>query len=258
MASNPQSIEELLQDIVRGFQNLLGDNLVGVYLHGSLAMDSFHPLQSDVDFLVIVKEKPSNETKQKVADFLIKLSDEAPPKGLEMSIVLQKYLDQFIYPTPFEFHFGKEHISKYQAGTVNFNEVKTDKDLAAHFVVTRERGRALFGPDPKETFPVVPPENYLDSLMEDIEWFKHDIAKTPIYGILNLCRVLAYAQDKLITSKVEGGRWALKNVDAKYHEIIKRGLSAYESEEQINRPWDKKELEEFADYMIKQITNHIQ
>ena len=46
------SMQDLLTRLVANFRETLSKNLVGIYLHGSLAMGSFNPLTSDVDFLV--------------------------------------------------------------------------------------------------------------------------------------------------------------------------------------------------------------
>ena len=48
--------ERLLGAFVEQSRAILGENLVGVYLHGSLAMGCFNPRSSDVDLLVVVRE----------------------------------------------------------------------------------------------------------------------------------------------------------------------------------------------------------
>jgi predicted nucleotidyltransferase len=57
-------IQYYLQEIVRLFRKEMMDNLVGIYLHGSLAMRCFNPDKSDIDFLVIAKNKLTFETKK--------------------------------------------------------------------------------------------------------------------------------------------------------------------------------------------------
>jgi hypothetical protein len=46
------------------------------------------------------------------------------------------------------------------SGEINFDEPKTDPDLAAHFMITRSRGVTLFGPEIPEIFPKIP-ENFI-------------------------------------------------------------------------------------------------
>ena len=46
---------------INGFVELLkiklSDNLIGVYLHGSLAMNSYFPPKSDMDLIIITEDK---------------------------------------------------------------------------------------------------------------------------------------------------------------------------------------------------------
>lgn len=47
----------VLNRVVELFKEELGGNLVGIYLHGSLAMGCFNPDTSDVDLLLVVRDK---------------------------------------------------------------------------------------------------------------------------------------------------------------------------------------------------------
>ena len=60
----PVEIKDLIGKIVESFKSILKDNLVGIYLHGSLAMNCFNPKSGDIDFLAVVKEKLGIKTKK--------------------------------------------------------------------------------------------------------------------------------------------------------------------------------------------------
>ena len=124
----PNNIKILLDDIVTSFKNTLGDNLIGIYLHGSLAMNCFNPKTSDVDFLVVTKDKLPIEKRKEIADIMLKLNKKAPPKGLEMSIITQDYLKEMQHPMPFEFHFSNDWIEKLKSGKVDFTKDQKDAD----------------------------------------------------------------------------------------------------------------------------------
>ena len=51
----PPEVTPLLDELVSGITDALGDNLVGVYLRGSLALGGFDPATSDVDVLVVTE-----------------------------------------------------------------------------------------------------------------------------------------------------------------------------------------------------------
>lgn len=243
----------VLNSIKESYQNIIKDNLVGIYVHGSIALGCFNWDKSDIDFIVVVKEKLSQDIKLQIMESTSKLNEIAPPKGIEMSIVLQEYCNNFQYPTPFELHFSNMHIDWYKNDPEDYcNKMNgTDPDLAAHFVIIKKAGIVLCGSFIDEVFGDVPKEYYIESIKLDIEDAKTSIMDNPMYVILNLTRVFAYIRYELVLSKEQGGKWALKHADIKYHDIIKRALICYQSRKQMSV--ERAEAEEYCDYMLNQI-----
>lgn len=50
---------EILNKIKASYQKILKDNLVGIYIHGSIAFKCFNWDKSDIDFLTVVSHAPS-------------------------------------------------------------------------------------------------------------------------------------------------------------------------------------------------------
>jgi len=101
----------ILNEIKKSYVEILGANLVGIYVHGSIAFNCFNWDKSDIDYLVIVNETLDYETKLKLMKATVELNTKAPPKGLEMSVVLKKHCLSFIYPTHYELHFSNMHLN---------------------------------------------------------------------------------------------------------------------------------------------------
>lgn len=240
---------KILHSISENYRNILKENLIGIYVHGSIALGCFNWDKSDIDFVVVVHEVLSHETKKKLMDFTVKLNEQAPPKGLEMSIVLKRYCKEFHYPTPFELHFSNIHKEWYHSNPDDYCEHMQgeDKDLAAHFTIIRHVGIVLFGKHISGIFGEVASHYYLDSIKDDIQNAKSDIIKNPVYIVLNLCRVVAYIQEGLILSKKQGGEWGSKNLKRDYQSIINRALHSYQTNEAMNIEDD--EASDFCDYM---------
>lgn len=209
-------IQELLDDFTARSHHILGDNLTGIYLHGSAVMGCFHPLESDIDLILVVKDEVSDSVKRQFMEMVMELNGQAPKKGLELSIVKEEVCKPFVYPTPFELHFSVAHLNWYQTNPEDYvAKMKgTDKDLAAHFTIIYHRGQVLYGKDIREVFAEVSREAYMDSIWCDIEGATEDILESPMYIILNLCRVLGYKEEGLILSKKEGGEWMLGQLAA--------------------------------------------
>lgn len=244
---------DLLECFVQQNIKLLGDDLVGIYLHGSAAMGCMNAKKSDLDLLVVVKNDLPDETKRKYMDMVVELNKEAPAKGIELSIVKENVCSPFVYPTPFELHFSITHLDWYMSNPDDYVEKMkgTDKDLAAHITIILHRGKTLYGKEIGDVFSDVGKEYYFDSIWYDIEGAVTDIVENPMYVILNLCRVLAYVKDGLILSKDEGGRWGLQNIPDKYRDLISAALEEYRNCTimQLNEELAK----EYAEYMLAQI-----
>ena len=50
----------ILDKIVNTSKKIFGEELTGIYLHGSLAMGCFHPDKSDIDLILVIKDSVSD------------------------------------------------------------------------------------------------------------------------------------------------------------------------------------------------------
>lgn len=244
---------DILNAFVERSKHILKDNLCGIYLHGSFVMGCFNPEKSDLDLIVVVFDKLSDETKRAYMEMVVELNEAAPPKGIEMSIVLKTECKPFVYPTPYELHFSAGHLDWYREDPEDYiREMNgTDKDLAAHFTIINRRGRCLYGAPIKEVFADVPSSDYMDSIWYDVEHAAEEIAEVPMYLTLNLARVLAYREAGLVLSKKEGGEWAISNLPAEYHPLILDALREYTENAEV--VYDQALAKRYAEYAINRI-----
>jgi hypothetical protein len=138
-----------------------------------------------------------------------------------------------------------------------------DPDLAAHLTILHHRGIALDGPPIGEIFPAVPPADYLASILADGREAAERLPENPVYGVLTLCRVLAYAAEGLIASKEEGGAWALARLPAadravvaqavvEDRAVVTQALALYRGEAG-SAPFDPEALRRFGRRMLERI-----
>lgn len=245
----------LLLAFARTFQDVFGETLIGVYVHGSLAMGCYNPAASDVDMLIVVRDDLTVDAKQRAGRALLRLAEQTPAKGLEVSILSLNDLHPFQHPTPYQLHFSNANRAQFADDTIDYAHAGLDGDLAAHIVVTRARGICLCGEPIAVVFPDVPRDAYLNSIAVDAEDSYHAISAgadagecaVPVYGVLNFCRVLAFIEASAITSKPEGGQWALEHLPPEYQPVIEAGLRAYASDSDDGMV-DASLLKQFASY----------
>lgn len=244
---------KLLDSFVQQSINILGNNLTGIYLHGSAVMGCFRSSKSDLDLLIVVKEDIPKETKHQYMDMVVLHNKQAPAKGLELSILQERACNPFVYPTPFVLHFSPAHLNWYNHAPEAYleNMQGTDKDLAAHVTILLHRGKTLYGKEISTVFGDVRSEDYFDSICCDVAAAREDILLQPMYVTLNLCRVLAYKKEAAIFSKLEGGKWGISHVPQKYRTLIADAVAEYQRD--VPMVLDRPLAQEFADYMLRKI-----
>lgn len=210
---------------------VLGHELVGVYLHGSLAMGSFNPRRSDLDLLVVTRKTLQVAERRNLMELMVEVSRQPAP--IELSVMTLDHLRPWRHPAPYDFHFSESWRSRFvetsraDFGQPDDGESHYDPDLAAHVTVTRSRGLCLLGEPIQAVFPEVPAGHMHASLAVDLAESLQAIDRNPVYTVLNCCRSLAYLKEGVVLSKSEGGLWALAEAPGAMAPIIRRALEAY-------------------------------
>ena len=85
-------------------QRLLGENLLGIYLHGSLALGGFQPGRSDIDVIVVTAQRIDLETKRRCIELLLRISK--MPCPLDIRFLVEQDLFPFQQPLPCDLHYS--------------------------------------------------------------------------------------------------------------------------------------------------------
>jgi len=243
----------LLETIKDAYSDILGDTLIGFYVHGSLAFGCFSWARSDLDFLVVVTTAPTQEQKCALIRVLLDADKKAPQKGFEMSVVTADAVNPFVYPTPYVLHYSGTYrdACRRDLHTYCRDMHGTDPDLAAHITVCHAAGITLCGKPIGKVFGAVPASAYLDSIRSDIENASQDIRENPVYVILNLCRVLGYLREGLVLSKADGGKWGIVHLPKVYTPLISSALAYYT--DGVPFDCDTEIGQRFAEEMVNEI-----
>jgi hypothetical protein len=231
------------QHLAKELGVILGDDLVGVYLHGSGPTACFNPDRSDIDLLVVTRQNLAPEQRRAVAELLLARS--GAPYPVELTLLTTEQLEPWRHPTPFEFHYSemwRASLTQQLTDGELSSRPLTDPDLAAHITVLRARGRVVVGAPIHEVFPEVPEADFRQVILADLDWIRFH--STRIYGVLNACRILAYLDGQGLLSKAEGADWALENLPAAYWATITKARSAYRSGS--GEPCSPQEVQAFA------------
>jgi streptomycin 3"-adenylyltransferase len=240
------------EELTSGLADVLADDLVGVYLHGSLALGCFNSEISDVDVLAVARRGLTLEEKRSTFDVLARISSH--PSGVELHVLDETRLRPWRHPLSFDFHFGetwRDALSHDFEGALA-GQRRDDPDLAAHVTVARAAGVALAGPPPQDVFPEVPWADYVDSLVADLSWVLDSDRPTALYRTLSPARIWATLATRSIQSKDSGAAWALERLPRELRAPLARALSRYRGE-RAGFEVGEAELRGYLDYVGTEI-----
>jgi predicted nucleotidyltransferase len=207
-------LDPYLDDVVSELREHLGEGLVGVYLHGSLAMGAFDPGRSDVDVLAVCAEPLPRSQRLALGHALDAIP--RPPSGgdLEFSLVTAASVR-----TPSDAPRFEVHVSTHdRPAVIDGGDRPGDQDMVVHFAVTRARGRSLVGPAPEDLFPEPERALLIRAFLSDMRWGREEGAAaweghpmpelaSMAYRVLNAARSWRFLETGELGSKVEGAEW---------------------------------------------------
>ena len=144
-----------LRDVLNAFAEEisaeLGENLVGIYLVGSIASGDFD-LDSDVDFLVVTRTELTGTNRQRLQNIQGRMHEMSayPAQHLEGSYISLGDLNDTSA-------VGKKELYYFDNGSTTAEQSTHDNKWHVRWVL-RERGVTLIGQSPGTLLPSVPPE----------------------------------------------------------------------------------------------------
>src|SRR5947208_1070403 len=139
--SPPREAVVILNSLLLGVREALGDNLVGFYLRGSIATGDFDPDMSDLDFFAVTERPVTDAEFHGLAMLHERLSGLPNKYGHELE---GPYMDR---SAARRFRPGERHPTIERGEALKWREHRDNWVLERWTV--REHGIALFGPDPK-------------------------------------------------------------------------------------------------------------
>ncbi len=249
-------IKSEVNTLVTEFQNLLQENLIGIYLHGSLALGGFKPERSDIDLLVVTGQRIELEIKKKIIELLLRIS--RFPVPVEISFLVEKDIFPYKSPLPYDLHYSEKWREKLRQDLRNEGwkhwdkDTKHDLDLAIHLTILHQHGIVLYGKPIAEALPVVPEQDFRDALIIDLREAAENRLHNPIYFVLNACRIEAYLREGKLLSKDAGAEWGLMKLPEQFHVLIEQSLALYRGE-RPGRPAGRSILNDFAIFIEKEL-----
>ena len=217
-------VNQILVKLQAGVKRILRDELIGIYLHGSLALGDFDPASSDIDFIVLTDNRLSDETIHKLKEMHYRLNDYKWGKRLEGSYLPANTLQYHEPPEPPRPYFNGGEFSSPRYGY--------EWVLERHVLL--DKGIVLEGPPLSNFIDPILPEKIRNASMTILnEWWipmlkdnTHiEDSEYQAYAILTMCRVIFTLHNSTIVSKLRAAKWMKERFADKWTPIIDQALA---------------------------------
>ncbi len=204
---NGEAVVELIRSRVLA---LLGDEVVGIYLFGSLATGDFDPGVSDVDLLVVTAADLTTETFSALQHLHEGLVDADPGFRDRIEVI---YLGAAALR---DFQTVRSPLTVISPGEP-LHSVEAGREWLVNWYNVRQHGRSLYGPPAAEVVPVMTVEELRAELREQLAGWPGRIRSNRApgflaYAILTVCRAWHTIADGTVYSKARSASWVAAQV----------------------------------------------
>jgi hypothetical protein len=223
-------VNAVLHDLLARIQAILGAQLVGMYVVGSLALGDFDPQHSDLDLIIVTVGTLSDETVAALRDVHQRFDQSASAWAAHLDAV---YIPQDVLREPFP--------TAAHYPVLEWPEPLVLKPLESGWPIQRytlrEHGIVVSGPDPRSLLAPVHPDGLRQvsvaivkrwqaqahSEQEWIAWLKEPANLT--FVVLTLCRLLYTLDTGAVASKPAAARWVERTRAARWSKLIGRATT---------------------------------
>jgi len=209
--------------------DLLGDEVLGVYLYGSAMVGGLHP-RSDIDLLVVTRRATTKPQARMLIESLMAISGSraasGPARSLEVTVIVQSDVRPWRYPPRLDLQYGDWFRADYEAG--NFAPWSSpNPDLAVLLTTALGASEALNGPDLAELIDAVPPADLDRAMLDGIPGLLADLEGDEANVLLTLVRIWNTLETGAIQPKDVAARWACERLGEPDRELVARARAVY-------------------------------
>ena len=240
--------------MVRLVADVLGADLLGVYLHGSAVLGGLRPT-SDLDLLIVSERALTYAERSALVAGLLERSGArarpGPARPVELTAVVAGDVKPWRYPPRQDFLYGEWLRDSYEQGAVP--QPGPAPDLAILITMARQGATPLFGPPPAQLLDPVPHEDLLRAARAGVPQLLDDLESDTRNVLLTLVRIWTTVRTGEIRSKDAAASWALPRLPSRHRPVLARARARY-VDGMTREPWDDLDaVQACAAYLVGEI-----
>jgi streptomycin 3"-adenylyltransferase len=208
-------------------RSVLGDEVIGVYLHGSAVLGGLRP-NSDIDCLAVTRRPTTAAEKRSLVDLLTRSSRRGDPsaRSIELEVVVQGDVRPWRYPPRSDFKYGDWLGAEFdREELVPMGHV--DPDLSLLVTAVLRADRPIFGPPPAEVLDAVPIADVRRAVVDHLPllygWLDGDEANVT----LTFARIWVTLASGRIVPKDVAADWVLERLPQEHREVLQKARVIY-------------------------------
>ena len=251
--------EEQIAQCLNLLKDVLGKDLLGVYLYGSAIVGGLQK-HSDIDLFVVSDRSTTYEEKIKLVRNLLQISGiymKSSKLPIELTIAVKSEINPWHYLPDFDFQYGDWLRKEFEKGNIEPWETKKVADLALLITQILLASKTLLGANPEQLLCSVPYRDFMIATIEAMNSLMIDLYQDTRNVLLTLARIWSTVKTDAIRSKPDAAAWALERLPEKYQPVMKRARAICRGEE--NEYWDdiKDLIEPCANFIVSRINEQI-
>ncbi|PGH49178.1 aminoglycoside adenylyltransferase family protein [Streptomyces sp. Ru87] len=214
-----------VRETVRLVGDVLGAEVVGVYLHGSAVLGGLRPA-SDLDVLVVSRRSMDGRERRALLDGLLERSGSANGvRPVELTVVVRSEVSPWRYPPTGDFLYGEWLREDYEAGLLPQPEPVPDLALLIPMVLAGDR--PLAGPPPARVLEPVPHADLVRASVAGVPELLGELDDDTRNVVLTLARVWSTLATGEIRSKDAAADWALDRLPPEHRPVLAHARELY-------------------------------
>ena len=240
--------------IVALVRQVLGDDVIGIYLHGSAVLGGLRS-RSDIDVLTVSRRRMTTAQRRALVDGLLEQSVTWPREGdafpIELTSVAQSDVRPWHYPPVMDFQYGEWLRKDFEAGELPART--PNPDLGPLITLVLLGDRPLAGPPPADVLDPVPHEDLILAVTAGIPSLLADLEDDTANVLLTLARIWATVATGSIHTKDGAADFALSRLPERHRRALARARSVYLDEAEDR--WDDlaDDLRPDAELLVREI-----